>query len=209
MDGITWYKQSGFRLIHEERQVYIDPWEVPAGEPKADFILITHAHFDHFDKETIERLRHAGTKIIAPKDVARELTGANITGVLPGETHDIAGLKFETVPAYNIDKEYHPKAKKWVGYVIEINGHRYYHAGDTDRIPEMTAIETAVAMLPIGGTYTMDVDEAVEAVADISPERAIPMHYGFEVGSKEDGERFQNLAGVPVDLLEPRIPFEK
>lgn len=209
MESPIWYKQSGFRFTHQERQIYIDPWDVPQGEPAADFILITHAHFDHFDKKTIERLRHAETKIIAPRDVARELTGANITGVLPGEAYDIAGLKLETVPAYNIDKEYHPKAKKWVGYVFEIDNKRYYHAGDTDRIPEMRDMKTTVALLPIGGTYTMDAEEAALAAGEIRPEVVIPMHYGFVVGSSRDARRFAELSPVPVEVLQPILAFER
>ena len=195
--------------MHMERNVYIDPWEVPEGEPAADFILITHAHFDHFDKDTIEQLRHEQTVIVAPHDVARELSGEGIIGVAPGERREIEGLKLEMVPAYNIDKDAHPKEKNWVGYIAEINGTRYYHAGDTDRIPEMGDIDTVVAMLPIGGTYTMDVDEAAEALGDIGPQSAIPMHFGFVVGEPDDARRFLDIAPVPVDILPPRIPFSK
>ena len=213
MENVTWYKQSGFRFIHMERNVYIDPWEVPEGEPLADFILITHAHFDHFDKDAIKRLRHERTVVVAPQDVARELSGEGIVAVAPGERREIEGLKIETVPAYNHDKSlratYHPRQKNWVGYIVEINGKRYYHAGDTDRIPEMKNIETSVAMLPIGGTYTMDVDEAAQAVGDIGPELAVPMHYGYAVGSAKDGERFRDATDVPVELLKPKIPFKK
>ena len=207
MEKPIWYKQSGFRFTHMERNVYIDPWEVPEGEPAADFILITHAHFDHFDKDTIEQLRHKQTIIVAPHDVARELSGERIIGVSPGERREIEGLKLEMVPAYNIGKDAHPKEKNWVGYIAEINGTRYYHAGDTDRIPEMGDIDTVVAMLPIGGTYTMNVDEAVLALENIGPQVGIPMHYGFVVGEQSDGERFRERAEVPVELLVPEIPF--
>lgn len=206
MESLVWYKQAGFRFVSEDRFIYIDPWEVPEGEPKADIIFITHAHFDHFDPATIERLRRPSTVIVAPRDVAKELEG-NIVAVAPHDRRELEGMMVEVVPAYNIEKDYHPKANGWVGYIITIGGMRYYHAGDTDRIAEMREIHADVALLPIGGTYTMDVSDAVAATGDIRPKKAIPMHYGFVVGSKSDGLAFQKQAPVPVEILEPRIPF--
>ena len=106
--------------------------------------------------------RERELQIVAPYDVAAELSG-DVTPVAPGETHEVAGVRFITVPAYNIAEErlqMHPKENRWVGYVLELPGGTYYHAGDTDHVPELDGVKTDVAFLPIGGTYTMDAAQA-------------------------------------------------
>ncbi|OHA45865.1 MAG: hypothetical protein A3A80_04295 [Candidatus Terrybacteria bacterium RIFCSPLOWO2_01_FULL_44_24] len=210
IENIKWFKQSGF-LFDGTSNVYIDPWDIPAGYPKADIILITHAHADHFDISTIRNLAHKDTQIVAPHDVSIELKmeGCNVIKVGPEETQNILGINIEVFPAYNLNKSYHPRNNNWVGYIIDINGKRYYHAGDTDHIPEMSNIKCDVALLPIGGTYTMDVKEAVEAASVINPKLAVPMHYGFVVGKKEDGDMFKQKSTVPVELMLPIVSFER
>ena len=211
LEGITWYRQSAFRFADGERTIYIDPWGTDAAAPAADLILITHAHDDHLQPEEIARLSSAGAKIVAPHDVAAGLSG-DVTPVAPGESHEIAGVKFSTVPAYNIAEErlqMHPKANRWVGYVLELPGGTYYHAGDTDHVPELDDLKTDVAFLPIGGTYTMDVPEEAGLAKSMQPGIAVPMHYGFVVGSEGDGERFRELASpVAVQMMTPENPFE-
>jgi L-ascorbate metabolism protein UlaG (beta-lactamase superfamily) len=195
-----------------ERRVYVDPWGTGPDEPHADLILITHAHTDHFQPEEIARLSTTGTKLVAPHDVAAELTG-DVTPVAPGEDHEIAGVRFSTVPAYNTREEaldFHPKAKRWVGYIFEFAGFSYYHAGDTDHAPELDDVRTDVALLPIGGHYTMDAAEAAGLAKAIGPKTAVPMHFGFVVGSRSDGERFRAAAApIPVEILTPTNPFER
>ena len=211
LEGITWYRQSAFRFADGERTIYIDPWGTDAADPAADLILITHAHDDHLQPEEIARLGAAGAKIVAPHDVAAGLSG-DVTPVAPGESHEVAGVKFTTVPAYNTAEErleMHPKANRWVGYVLELPGGTYYHAGDTDHIAELDDLKTDVAFLPIGGTYTMDVPEAAGLAKSMAPRIAVPMHYGFVVGSAGDGERFRELASpVAVQIMTPENPFE-
>jgi L-ascorbate metabolism protein UlaG (beta-lactamase superfamily) len=212
LDRFTWFRQSAFRWSGDDLTVYIDPWGTDADAPPADLILITHAHFDHFQPEEIERLTRPGTQIVAPRDVADELTG-NVTSVGPGQFLEIAGVRFTTVPAYNTREEaldFHPKANRWVGYVLELAGARYYHAGDTDHAPELDDITTDVAFVPIGGHYTMNAEEAAGLVRAIGPQVAVPMHFGFVVGSPSDGERFREAAQpVAVEVLTPTNPFEQ
>jgi L-ascorbate metabolism protein UlaG (beta-lactamase superfamily) len=192
--------------------IYIDPWGTSPDDPKADLILITHAHFDHLQPSEIERLSSPRTKLVAPRDVARDLSG-DVTAVAPGESHEVAGVRFETVPAYNVVEErldMHPKRNAWVGYVLELDGRRYYHAGDTDALPELEALSADVAMVPIGGTYTMDYREAAGFVKAMDPGVAVPMHYGFVVCSPSHGDLFKKEARpVPVQLLDPVNPFEQ
>ena len=213
LERFTWYKQSAFRWSGERLVVYIDPWGLTGDLPPADLILITHAHGDHFEPQDIAKVKMAKTVQVAPVDVANELSG-DVRPVRPGERVDAAGVKIETVPAYNIDPARlgaHPKANNWVGYVLQLGGSTYYHAGDTDHLPELERVKTDVAFLPIGdGGFVMTVDEAASLAKAMKPKVAVPMHYGFYpgVGVAGDGERFKKAASpVDVRVLTPVVPF--
>lgn len=210
LERFTWFKQSAFRWQGDGLTVYIDPWGV-TGDAPADVIFITHAHFDHFQPEEIEAIRRGGTRIVAPADVAKELSG-DVTPVAPGDSLEVAGVSVQAVPAYNVKEErleMHPKANRWVGYVLELGGKAYYHAGDTDHAPELDEVRTDVVFLPIGGTYTMDAREAGGLARSIGPQVAVPMHYGFVVGSPGEAEVFRREADpVRVEVLTPEHAFE-
>ena len=199
MENIHWLGHASFKLTGE-KIIYIDPYEISDTE-KADIILITHTHHDHLSMDDIEKIRKLDTAVFAPEDARSKLS--DFKSVKPYQFFNVGKIKIETVPAYNLDKEFHPEEKNWVGYIIEINGQRIYHAGDTDLIPEMSELKDIdVALLPIGGKYTMDVTEALQAVNIIQPKIAIPMHYGKLVGTKMDAEKFKQLAGCKVELLQ-------
>lgn len=212
LEHITWFRQSALCWRDVELTVYIDPWGTGDDAEPADLILITHAHEDHFQPDEIERLCRDGTKLVAPHDVANMLSG-DVTPVRPGQTHEVAGVSFTTVHAYNTREEaleFHPRANDWVGYVLELGRATYYHAGDTDHAPELDDIRTDVAFLPVGGHFTMDVPGAAGLAKAMSPALAVPIHYGFVVGSPGDGERFRNEAApVPVELITPVDAFER
>jgi L-ascorbate metabolism protein UlaG (beta-lactamase superfamily) len=212
LDRVTWFRQASVRWRDEERTVYFDPWGTGDDPEPADLILITHAHFDHFQPGEIEKLRRAGTEVVAPHDVASEL-GGNVTPVRPGETHELAGVHLATVPAYNSREEalgFHPRENDWVGYIVELGGTSYYHAGDTDDLPELREIRADVAFLPIGGRFTMDWRAAAGLAKAIAPSVAVPIHYGFVICSPSDGVRFRDAAApVPVELLAPVDDFEQ
>jgi L-ascorbate metabolism protein UlaG (beta-lactamase superfamily) len=192
IDNIHWYGQSAFRIEDGQKQIYIDPWKLPAGKsPKADVILITHAHFDHLSQDDIEQIKKDGTVFIAPKDVAAELSHTAKT-VAPNQSLEVAGIKVTAIPAYNLKKNFHPKGNNWVGYVLRLSsGQTIYHAGDTDFIPEMKSLKVDIALLPCGGTYTMNAKEAAEAANTFKPKIVIPMHYGDVVGGDSDAETFR------------------
>lgn len=213
LDSFTWYKQSAFRWKGQRLVMYVDPWGLEGDLPPADVVLITHAHGDHYSNGDLKKVKAAKTVFVAPADVAKELSG-NVTIVRPGERVDAAGLKLETVPAYNIDPQRlqaHPKANNWVGYLMQLGGRTYYHAGDTDHLPELERIKTDVAFVPIGaGGFVMTVDEAAALVKAMKPKLAVPMHYGFYpgVGVEADGPRFKQAAsGVEVQILKPVNAF--
>jgi L-ascorbate metabolism protein UlaG (beta-lactamase superfamily) len=214
LDRFTWFWQSGYRWAHEDLVIYIDPKNVPEGYEPGDAIFITHAHFDHFSKEDIDRLRKDDTAVVAPRDVADELSG-QVVAVAPGDTIDVKGIRGQAVPAYNIIEERrnnHPKDKGWVGYVLELGEHTTYHAGDTDHLTELEDISTNLAFLPIGGGgFTMNAREAAVLAVSMRPQVAVPMHYGFVEGCDppSSAETFRQEADpVKVEVLEPLVPFE-
>jgi L-ascorbate metabolism protein UlaG (beta-lactamase superfamily) len=191
--NIHWFGQSAFRIEDDSMQIYIDPFKLPANLPKADIIFITHAHFDHFSMEDISKIKTEHTIIVAPKDVASKF-GDPVIAVVLGKSYTVGKLKVTTVPAYNLDKKFHPKENKWVGYIITLsNGQKIYHAGDTDFIPEMREIITDIALLPCGGTYTMTAKQAADAANSFKPGVLIPMHFGEGLGTVKAGEEVKEL----------------
>jgi L-ascorbate metabolism protein UlaG (beta-lactamase superfamily) len=214
LERFSWYRQSAFGWSGDGRTVYIDPWDVPGDPAPGDVIFLTHAHDDHFSKDDVERLRKDGTAIVAPRDVSGELSG-DVHTVSPGDSGEAGGVRFQAVPAYNIVEgrtENHPKANGWVGYLLELDGRTYYHAGDTDHLPELESLDTQVAFLPIGGGgFTMDAREAAALARVMRPELAVPMHYGGYVpgtAPSSDEHVFRQEADpVPVEILSPQAPF--
>jgi len=189
VDHIHWLGHATFRLEDGGSQIYFDPWKLPAGAPRADVILITHAHYDHYSEDDIARIEQPGTLFVAPPDVAAKLKGRKVTSAEPGGTYRVGPVTVEATPAYNLDKDYHKKREHWVGYIVTLSsGHRIYHSGDTDAIPEMDDVEADVALMHCGGTYTMTAAEMAEAANRFKPSVLIPMHWGDIVGQKSDAE---------------------
>ena len=165
-------------------------------------MLVTHDHFDHSSPEDIDKIVQPETVVVTEKDSAKKLSG-NVKSVKPGDSLVVEDVKIEAVPAYNTNKDFHPKANGWLGFVLEMDGVRIYHAGDTDFIPEMEDLNVDIALLPVSGTYVMTADEAVKAAQAIDPGVAVPMHYGDIVGDSSDADTFKSkLEGkVTVRIL--------
>ena len=183
--------------------IYADPFRMPDDPRDGDIILVTHDHFDHFSPEDIKKAAKSGAVVAAPVKMAKkaaEETGMDITPVSPGNAYELSDLTVETVPAYNILKPFHPKSAGWVGYIINVGGRRIYIAGDTDVTPESKKVVCDVAMLPVGGKYTMNAKEAAGLANIIRPAEAIPTHYGTVVGSAEDGKLFASLVQSPTSV---------
>jgi len=212
---VKWLGHSGF-MIKNHKTIYIDPYNIKPDSEKADIILITHGHYDHCSVSDIKTLIKEGTKIFLTADAQSKITRfdipIDIQIVEPNQEFNIGETKISTFPAYNIDKPFHQKGEGWVGYLVKINGLIIYFAGDTDLIPEMQKLtghkqpdKTFVAILPIGGRFTMNVEEAFEAAKLIQPSLAIPMHYGAIIGTKEDAQEFVSLCkqeGIDAKILE-------
>jgi L-ascorbate metabolism protein UlaG (beta-lactamase superfamily) len=200
-EKIKWLGHASFRIEGSRATVYIDPWKLKGSVP-ADIVCITHSHYDHLSADDVEKIRKPSTVIVGPEDCKGGF-GDAFKVIAPGGSYEIGAVKIEAVPAYNTDKQFHPKANNWVGYVLTIDGFRIYHSGDTDVIPEMADINADVALLPVGGTYTMTVKQAAEATQKINPKLAVPMHCGDIVGTLDDREAFRKLSKAPVSVLDP------
>ncbi len=201
---IVWYGHDAFR-VEGPPIVYIDPWRLPDDLPLADVILITHDHYDHCSPEDVDKILAPDTVLVAPRRAMDKLQDipAEKKVVQAGDRLTLGHLRLEVVPAYNINKKFHPKRAGHVGYILSLHGVRVYHAGDTDFIPEMERIHCDVALLPVSGTYVMDAREAAQAASVLQPRLIIPMHYGAIVGSRKDAERLARLTDIPVRILEP------
>ncbi len=191
VENIHWLGHDAFRIDDQGKQIYIDPWKLSAKAPKADYIFVTHSHYDHFSEDDINKIKTDSTKIVAPADVAKQI-GKNAVAINPNQEIIIDQLKIKAIPAYNIGKKFHPKANNWIGFIITFSdGTSVYHAGDTDFIPEMKSLKVNIALLPVSGTYVMTADEAIQAANTFQPQVAIPMHYGEIVGSEHDAQLFK------------------
>ena len=203
LKGIECLGHSTIKINKNNKIIYIDPYNISDGINDADYIFITHNHYDHFSEEDIKKVKNNETIIIITEDLYTNtlklgFNGMNIITVKPNENYQVEGIKFSTIPAYNTNKTFHPKENNWVGYIIELECSKYYIAGDTDITDENKKVKCDVAFVPVGGTYTMDFKEAAHLINEIKPKIAVPIHYGSIVGTKQDATDF-------VKLLHPNI----
>ena len=202
LNQIHWLGHASF-LIAGRRTIYIDPYQIQFAGEVGDMILITHEHSDHCSPDDVKWLRKGETVIVAPPSCVSQFKG-DVRPVKAGDVLTIKGVTIEVVPAYNVNKTFHPKEAGGVGYIVTtVEGMRIYHAGDTDWIPEMAQVKADVALLPVGGKYTMDAAEAAQAANQIKPKLAIPMHWGTLIGSRQDADKFRQLSSVQVKILRP------
>ncbi len=207
LNGIEVFCHSSIK-IKKDITIYIDPYKIDKEYNDADYVFCTHEHYDHFSPEDIEKVMKEDTVIITvPNTLAETMKlqpdRSKIILVGPNESYDMKNIKFETTVAYNENKLFHQKSKEWVGYIITIQGERFYIAGDTDDLPELENIKCDVAFVPIGGMYTMNHSEAANLVNEIHPKVAVPIHYGLIIGSKEDADIFKQevISDIKVETL--------
>lgn len=198
MDNIFVNTRSSIKITGS-KTIYFDPLELEETPKDADIIFVTHEHYDHFSPEDIKKVMKDDTKMIVPAsmlEVVKEKCPEvkSLYGILPGQTGECDGVKYEGIPAYNIGKAFHPKEKNWVGYLVELDGVTYYAMGDTDVTPEAEAVDVDVIFVPVGGKYTMDADEAAEFINQKPRGLVVPIHYS----APEACERF-------LSLLNPEI----
>ncbi len=208
---IEWLGHDSFRLSADDKVVYIDPWKLTKDTPKADLILITHDHFDHFSEDDIQKVSKPTTVVVAPAHEGAQKLKGNVRTARWNESFTAADVAIEAIPAYNLNKfrepgkVFHSKEYGGVGYILTLGGQRIYHTGDADHIPEMAKVKCDIGLVPVSGTYVMTAEEAAQAVNEFKPGKAIPMHYGDIVGSRQDAENFKKLAKVPVEILDKAL----
>lgn len=210
---IEWLGHASFLITYKEKKIFIDPFKIKDNiTDRADLILITHSHYDHCSPKDISKLLKEKTIIVCPADCNSKLNRIqrtlDIRIIEPNRKMNIEDVLVETIPAYNINKSFHKREYHWLGYIIKVGKVSIYHSGDTDLIPEMKELKNKnidIALLPVGGIYTMNSEEASEAVKIINPKIAVPMHYGTIVGSLEDAQKFKELVGEKAILLTKKI----
>ena len=208
--GIIWTGHAGFKITYESKKIYIDPYKLSKEHENvsdANIVLITHNHFDHLSIEDLKNIVNETTVIVSAQECLSQLKSLSVKesiGIDPRNSVKVNDLKIETVHAYNVDKEFHPKNDKKIGFIVEFGNDRLYHIGDSDIIPEMKDTNSTIALVPVSGTYVMTAEEASKAINElINPKIAIPMHYGTIVGNKEDAIRFSELVTVcKTEILE-------
>ncbi len=196
---IHWLGHDGIWL-EGSVNLCIDPFQITTTRP-ADLILITHDHFDHCSPEDVAKIQRKETTIVTDAPSATKFKG-DVRVVSPGERLQVKGVDIEVGPAYNLNKDFHPRKAAMLSFVISLDGVRYYHAGDTDFIPEMKDLRVDVAFLPVSGTYVMTAEEAIQAARAIKPALlAIPMHYGAIVGSEDDAVKFKKALQGEIEVV--------
>ena len=205
LENIEVNTQSSMRMEFD-KVIYFDPYKIDCEKHDADIIFITHNHYDHMDSDSINKIKNESTIIVAPetmKDVVSSIECKDYIFLNQNEEISIDSIKIKTIPAYNIQKPFHPRSNNWLGYIITYNDISYYIAGDTDKTKEAEAVECDVAIVPIGGHYTMDVNEATELIKAINPKVVIPTHYGSIIGDANDGKILKdNLSDTNIEVIE-------
>jgi L-ascorbate metabolism protein UlaG (beta-lactamase superfamily) len=196
---------SSIKIESQGKIIYSDPFRVKESKNDADIIIITHSHYDHFSEEDIIKVKNEKTKILVTNDLLEKtlelgFNKEDITVVIPNNVYQVLGIEINTIPAYNENKKFHPKTNNWVGYMLNLENQKIYVAGDTDVTEENKCLKCDIALVPIGGTYTMSYKEAAGLINNIKPKKVIPMHYAEIVGNKEDGIKFKENVDNNIDV---------
>ena len=209
LSNITINKQSSIRIAGS-KILYFDAFQIEDEKHDADYIFVTHEHYDHFDPTSIAKVMQSDSIIIAPESMKKKLlkelavNESQCIFCLPKTIHELNQIWVETVPAYNKLKPFHTKGSKWLGYIVKMDGISYYVAGDTDPNEDIKKVKCDVALIPIGGYYTMDKKQAADLICGMKPNAVIPTHYGELVGSPVDGNDFKDY----IDIVDKNIQVE-
>ncbi len=207
MVEIYWLGHASVLIEAGKRKIFVDPWKLSLVSP-ADLVLVTHEHYDHCSDQDISKIAGSQTPVLGPSSAVKKITKGQKVVLKPGEDYKLDWVTIEGTPAYNLDKPFHPEERQGLGFLIKLPENSIYVAGDTDLIPEMKQIHPDIALVPVGGTYTMDASQAAEAVSLLKPKIAIPIHFGDIVGSRKQAEEFQRLVKeVRVEILTAGKPF--
>jgi L-ascorbate metabolism protein UlaG (beta-lactamase superfamily) len=203
---VSWLGHASFQ-ISGKKTVYIDPWKIDGEPHDGDLVLVSHSHYDHFSEEDIRSVLKEDGRVVGSEDVIEDFGRGD--ALAPGASLEIGGMTVFGIPAYNVEKDFHPRENNWLGFVLQMDGVRIYYAGDTDAAEEMKGLENIdFALMPVGGTFTFGPEEAAEAVNGFSPKRAMPYHWGDVVGNRKDAQKFGKRSQVPVEILSPMDTYQ-
>ena len=191
--------QSSIKII-SDKIIYFDPFKIEKNFNDADIIFITHDHYDHFSIEDIKKVEKEDTVYVIPDCMYNLLGGENVVVLNTNEKVNVEGYDVVTIPSYNREKQFHTKEKGYVAYIVTIEGKRVYVAGDCDENEDNLRVKCDVALVPIGGHYTMDYKEAAAYINKIKPEVVIPTHYGDGIGKEDDGINFSKLIDKDIEV---------
>lgn len=200
LEGVTWFRGSSVRIRREGVELHIDPLGLTE-DGAADFILLTHPHYDNFSEEDVARVRTPETVVVAPATMKKQFDDADHF-MRPGDLISLDGVDILAVPAHNLEGKFHPPDSGWLGYVFTVGSVTYYHAGDTDLLPSMQDIRCDVAFLPCDGRYTMGPDEAAEAARVVAARVLVPIRWGDGGASEDDARRLADLFDGEVHVLD-------
>lgn len=212
LENVRVFTQSAIRIEGAGGTVaYFDPFALTDAEAAhdADYVLITHAHYDHLSPEDYARVAGEKTVLVAPAGTGREVAGLDATETHlmgAGEKIELPGICVEAVGAYNVEPErlaMHPRENGWLGYVVTLDGEptRYYVSGDTDQNADNETVSCDVALVPIGGTYTCDPRQAAAFVNALRPRAAVPTHYGSIVGTYANFDAFAAAVDPAIEVV--------
>lgn len=204
---LTFFAHASIAIEYEGRVIYVDPVKENAEYeklPKADMILVTHSHYDHFDMAAIEAVQKEDTRILLDKTSAEGFQGDCYT-MLPGAVAEpFEDIRVEAVAAYNTSEhqlQFHPKEREDCGYVVTLGGDvRIYVSGDTEPTPEQAALQNIdIAFICVNQPYTMTPEQAVAAVKAVQPKIYYPYHYG-QVDDPTDVEALKKMLEGVTDV---------
>ena len=186
--------------IETDKVIYFDPFQIADQRHDADIVFITHDHFDHFSVEDIRKIEKEDTVFVVPECMRGLLDGENVIVAVPGETIEAEGYETRTIPSYNVGKPFHPKEKGYIAYIVKIEDNWIYVAGDCDANEDNRRVDCDIALIPIGGKYTMNYKEAAALINELKPKLVIPTHYGDVAGDKKDGRKFRELVDPSIEV---------
>jgi len=186
--------------IEGTKVIYFDPFKIAEDKHDADIVFVTHEHYDHFSPEDIKKISNENTILIAPYSM-KQIVIEEVDKIVgekkfakveaSGTNLMIDSILIKWVRAYNIDKPFHTKESGWIGYVVTFDGETYFVTGDTDANEDNVNVKCDILLVPCGGKYTFNTEEAAEFTYKIQPRKVIPTHYTDIGGESEIGEIFK------------------